>query len=117
MKEAVAEALDTFTLEDYQRVFKKWLEHYNKCIELRGPALRVTEVSCFYEIINCLYCKSLKASGVNLVYAIFFHRQIVLFSGSVACETGACVSYGINVAQRTCLSTTPPFFQHGSPPP
>ena len=33
--EAVTEALHTFTLEDYQRAFKKWLEHYNKCIELR----------------------------------------------------------------------------------
>ena len=36
MKEAVTEALDTFTLEDYQRAFKKWLERYNKCIELGG---------------------------------------------------------------------------------
>lgn len=34
MKEAVTEALDTFTLEDCQRAFKKWLERYNKCIEL-----------------------------------------------------------------------------------
>ena len=36
MKEAVTEALDTFPLEDYQRAFKKWLERYNKCIELGG---------------------------------------------------------------------------------
>ena len=36
MKEAVTEALDTFTLEDYQRAFKKWLERYNKFIELGG---------------------------------------------------------------------------------
>ena len=36
MKEAVTEALDTFTLEDHQRAFKKWLERYNKCIELGG---------------------------------------------------------------------------------
>ena len=36
MKEAVTEALDTFPLEDYQRAFKKWLECYNKCIELGG---------------------------------------------------------------------------------
>ena len=36
VKEAVTEALDTFTLEDYQRAFKKWLERYTKCIELAG---------------------------------------------------------------------------------
>ena len=35
MEEAVTEALDTFTLEDYQRAFEKWLGRYNKCIELR----------------------------------------------------------------------------------
>ena len=34
MKEAVTEPLDTFTLEDYQRAFKKWLECYDKYIEL-----------------------------------------------------------------------------------
>ena len=36
MEEAVTETLDTFTFEDYQLAFKKWLEHYNKCIELGG---------------------------------------------------------------------------------
>ena len=35
MKESVTEALDT-NLEDYQRAFEKWLEQYNKCIELGG---------------------------------------------------------------------------------
>ena len=36
IKEAVTEGLDTYTLEDYQRAFMKWLERYNKCIEVRG---------------------------------------------------------------------------------
>ena len=36
MKEAVTKALDTFTLEDYQQAFKKWLERYNKCVEAGG---------------------------------------------------------------------------------
>ena len=67
MKEAVTEALDTFTLEDYQRAFQKWLERYNKCIELGGPTSRVTEVSKFSDINKCLYGKSLKTSGVDLV--------------------------------------------------
>ena len=54
VKEAVPEALDPSTLEDYQRAFKKWLERYNKWIELGGPTSRVKEVSCFSEIDNCL---------------------------------------------------------------
>ena len=36
MEEAVTETLDTFNFEDYQLAFKKWLERYNKCIELGG---------------------------------------------------------------------------------
>ena len=36
IKEAVTEGLDTFTLEDYQRAFMRWLERYNKCIEIGG---------------------------------------------------------------------------------
>ena len=36
IKEAVTEGLGTFTLEDYQRAFKRWLERCNKCIELGG---------------------------------------------------------------------------------
>ena len=57
MKETVTEALDTFTLEDYQRAFKKWLERCNKRIELGGPTSRVTEVSCFSDINKCPYGK------------------------------------------------------------
>ena len=36
IKEAVTEGLDAFTFEDYQRAFMKWLERYNKCIEIGG---------------------------------------------------------------------------------
>ena len=41
MKEAVTETLDTFTLKEYERAFKKWLERY-KCVEvlLGNPTLK-----------------------------------------------------------------------------
>ena len=28
--------LDTFTLDDFQGAFRKWLDRYNKCIEAGG---------------------------------------------------------------------------------
>ena len=36
IKEAVTEALGTFTLEDCQRAYKKRLERYSKCMRLVG---------------------------------------------------------------------------------
>ena len=36
IKEAVTEALGTFTLEDCQRADKKRLERYSKCMRLVG---------------------------------------------------------------------------------
>ena len=36
MKEAVMRVVDTFTLEDFQGAFQKFVEWYNKCIAARG---------------------------------------------------------------------------------
>ena len=36
MKEAVVKAIDRVTQEDFQGAFQKYLERYNKCIEIGG---------------------------------------------------------------------------------
>ena len=36
MKEAVTKVIDTLTQEDFDGVFQKLMEQYNKCIAARG---------------------------------------------------------------------------------
>ena len=40
MEEAVMRVVDTFTLEDFQGVFQKFVEWYNKCIAARGECFK-----------------------------------------------------------------------------
>ena len=49
MKEAVTKVIDTLTQEDFDGIFQKLLERYNKCIAAeRGDYLEGTRVSCVY---------------------------------------------------------------------
>lgn len=74
--EKIKEAM-TRTLESYEGTFKKWLECYNKSIQIGGSlTLKKLRVLHCFEINTCLSKKLLKTTGVYFVHR-FCHRPFV----------------------------------------